>query len=112
MGFLSLKLLAVSYTMLTPLNTIEGFYALQGTTVDFDVGATVTGDVVIGLWFIKDVLVQGQSPTIAFAFHSQFMSPGEFTYSSGRLDLNSASVAGDLTLRIMFEESTSPVENG
>lgn len=80
--------------------------------MEFNVETSVAGDVVIGLWFIKDVLVQGQSPTIAFAFHCGFMKPGEFSFSSGRLDLNSAAVAGDLTMRIIFEETTSPVDNG
>lgn len=69
----------------------------------------MTGDIVLGLWLIKDIKIPGDSPIVSFAFHTSFMSPGEFIFPSKRLDLNKAAVAGDLSMKIVFEETTVPV---
>ncbi|GMH33122.1 hypothetical protein BSKO_00956 [Bryopsis sp. KO-2023] len=83
----------------------------RGSNIEFQVDLPVAGDMVIGLWFIKDIKKQGDPPMVAFAFHASFVGAGEFVFSSSRLDLNKASVAGDLTMKILFEESEVPVED-
>ena len=64
---------------------VRGFGEMQDSAVEVSPEVSVTGDCVVGLWFVKDCISTNDPPVVAFSFHSAFMEAGIVRLSSGDL---------------------------
>lgn len=89
---------------------------LQEDAVEFNARATVAGDILLGLWYVKDHIGRGEQPLLAFAFHTTFMDPGIVKIRGPNLDLNRrARNTGDdhqhLFMELSLAETNIPVND-
>ena len=88
----------------------------QEDVVEFNTRATVAGDIILALWYVKDHIVMGEQPLLAFAFHTSFMDPGIVKIKGPSLDLHKrARSTGDdqqlLLMELSLAETNIPVND-
>jgi hypothetical protein len=84
---------------------------LQGTLVGFDVNVPVEGDVILGL-SLADHRAQWDTPALAYAIHTSFVTPGVTRVTGHDVEvpaaapgLKSATTGPDFFMDVTFEET-------
>lgn len=84
---------------------------MQGTLVGFDIGIPVNGDIVLGL-SLADHRAQWDTPALAYAVHTSFVSPGVIRVTGQDVDVpgamprvGHAATSPEFFMDITFEEA-------